>query len=111
MANVTKDQKNGVWSISCSQHGFLEDMKSFDSPKYRIPTAIGSDMTRALLRFMQGRKRKFIDSSTWPNNPGCSALTQPTPTTQSKTQTTSTQAKAQATTQPKGERHSLKAES
>jgi hypothetical protein len=81
-------------------------MNYFDSPKYRIPTTIGNDMTKALLRFMHGSKRKFVDKASWPDNVGCSAKTQPVPTTQpAKTET-----EGCTSTQPKTERHSLKAE-
>ena len=80
MTNVVKDKKNGVWSISCSQHGFLQDMDSFDSPHYRIHTTTGTEITEALLKFKHGTKRIFIDKVNWPNNVGCNALPKPTPT-------------------------------
>ena len=81
-------------------------MDSFDSPKYRIPTRVGNDMTKALLKFMHGTKRRVVDKANWPDNVGCSARTEPVPTTQP----TKTQTDASAVSQPKVERHSLKAE-
>jgi len=80
MSNVTSIEKNGAWSISCAQHGFLEDMDSFISPKYLIPTKKGIDMTKALLGFKVGLKRKYIDKVNWPDNTGCSNLTPPAST-------------------------------
>lgn len=77
MANVTTYKKNRVWSISCSQHGFLEGMASFDSPLYRIPTTVGTEITEALLRFMHSNKGVYIDKVDWPHNLGCNALTKP----------------------------------
>ena len=49
-------------------------MNSFDSPKYRIPNQLGNHMTQALLQFIHGQKRKFVDKVSWPHNVGCNAI-------------------------------------
>lgn len=74
MTNVISFEKNGAWSISCAQHGFLQDLNSFISPNYLIPTTVGTDMTRALLDFKSGKGKSYIDVAKWPDNIGCNGI-------------------------------------
>ena len=54
MKNLTSIEKNGIWSVSCVQHGFLENMNYMDSDLYRIPTTSGVEINTALTSFRNG---------------------------------------------------------
>jgi hypothetical protein len=77
MANISSVERHGVWSVSCIQHGFLENGRYYESTNYRIPSGSGVEVNDALLAFMRGGERLYIDSVSWPNNSGCSGLKQP----------------------------------
>jgi hypothetical protein len=71
VANLTSVERNGAWSVACIQHGFLENFNCVDNGNYRIPTTSGTEITDALVAFMKGGKRNYIDLTSWPNNLGC----------------------------------------
>ena len=52
--NITSVKRNGAWSVSCIQHGFLGSDKCVNNQKYRIPSDIGIGITEALTKFMKG---------------------------------------------------------
>ena len=52
--NLTRtDNRNGAWSVSCVQHGFLDDAGCVASDKYRIPYKSGFNINEALLSFIK----------------------------------------------------------
>lgn len=71
MKNLTSVERNGVWSVSCVQHGFLENMNFMDSDSYRIPSTSGVEINVALASFKSNGERVFIDAVDWPYNVGC----------------------------------------
>lgn len=76
MSNLTSVERNGVWSISCVQHGFIDGSLSFyNSNNYRSPANYGQTILVAISNYLNGASRKFIDDVNWPNNAGCSGLT------------------------------------
>jgi len=77
ISNITSVEKHGAWSVSCIQHGFLENGRYYENSKYRIPTDSGVEVNDALLAFMRGGEKLYIDSVSWPSNSGCSGASQP----------------------------------
>jgi hypothetical protein len=45
-----------------------------NSAAYKIPPKTGVTINEALLNFIGGRERKYVDSSSWPDNTGCNGL-------------------------------------
>lgn len=73
--NLTKYEKNGLWAISCSQHGFLYHYLIYNTNAYRVPHQTGATVLEALEKFVNGTGRIFADTVAWPNNSGCSGPT------------------------------------
>lgn len=46
--NLTRYEKNGIWAISCSQHGFLYNNNMYNSNTYKIPKQTGATILTAL---------------------------------------------------------------
>lgn len=70
--NLTKYEKNGIWGISCSQHGFLYNYLLYDSNYYRVPEKTGPTILKALQDFVSGSGPRInIDSVAWPHNDPC----------------------------------------
>jgi hypothetical protein len=75
MENITSVDRNGVWSISCVQHGFLENSLNFvNSNNYRTPANYGKTLLIAMGYFINGAGREFVDDVNWPDNAGCNGL-------------------------------------
>ena len=67
VANLTSVKRNGVWSVSCVQHGFIEDHMDFiHNEDYRIPSGNGIEIYDALVEFMKGGRKVYIDEVSWP---------------------------------------------
>lgn len=75
MRNITSVERNGVWSISCVQHGFLENSLGFvNSFNYRSPANYGETILIAMSYFLRGFGRDFVDDVNWPMNEGCNGV-------------------------------------
>ena len=74
--NFTKEERHGIWSIGCVQHGFVDLQKSYQNSTYLSPYPQGQTLYEAVARFMAGERVNQIDLSTWPGNRGCSGLGQ-----------------------------------
>lgn len=68
---VKYSNKNSVWSISCSQHGYAYDDNFYDSPLQRIPGETGLSVRGALLGFVRGERVAAWDEGAWPSNGPC----------------------------------------
>lgn len=76
MDNITSVDRNGVWSISCVQHGFLENSLNYiNSNNYRSPAGFGKSILVAMSNFIIGGNRQYLDDVNWPDNQGCNGLT------------------------------------
>jgi hypothetical protein len=75
MRNLTSVDRNGVWSISCVQHGFIDNSLMFvNSNNYRCPANYGKSILVSISNFLSGGERQYIDDVNWPDNAGCNGL-------------------------------------
>lgn len=65
----------GVWGPACAQHGFT-DQKSFNDPRYRVPSGSGPMAYEAIQQFLDNPDNApwHLDEVSWPYNSGCSGL-------------------------------------
>jgi len=71
--NLTKYSKNGIWAVSCSQHGFLYNYIFYNTDYYLVPKKEGKTILSALTDFVEGSQPKnYIDLVSWPHNEACS---------------------------------------
>ncbi len=76
LANLTKYEKNGLWAISCSQHGFLYFETFYNSNFYKVPQTTGQSILHALNNYLIGNgSRVTVDTVNWPHNSPCSGVT------------------------------------
>lgn len=61
-------QKNSIWTIACSHHGYAYDDKFYDKQEERVN---GKTVKQALLNFLSGETTNNIDNFSWPQNTGC----------------------------------------
>lgn len=54
IANFTKEERHGIWSIGCVQHGFLDTQVSYQSGKYLTPYPSGYTLDETVRRFING---------------------------------------------------------
>lgn len=75
LANLTKHEKNGLWAISCSQHGFLYVDAFYNSNFYKVPQTTGQPILHALTNFLnKNGSRVTIDEVNWPHNTACNGV-------------------------------------
>ena len=65
----------GVWAPACVQHGFT-DTFSFNDTRYRIPSETGPMIFEVIKNFLDNQENPpvHMDTVDWPNNKGCSGL-------------------------------------
>jgi hypothetical protein len=70
--NLTSVAHIGAWTISCSQHVFLDTIDLTLNKGFKVPALWGNNILQAILSFVSGRKKTQIDPVAWPMNKLCS---------------------------------------